>query len=41
MDENLVIVAALFSMSLLGAFVLFRWLHNSAMVKTPIGEFGS
>ena len=36
----LLIVASLFAMSLGAAFVLFKWLENSALVKLPFGQFG-
>ena len=36
----ILIVLSLFSMSLLAAFVLFKSLKNSAVVKLPFGRFG-
>lgn len=38
--EPLVIVASLFSMSLLAAILLFKWLKNTAIVTLPFGRFG-
>jgi len=36
----LLVVIAFFIMSLIAAFVLFRWLKNTALVKLPLGQFG-
>jgi len=38
--EPLIIIASLFSMSLLASIVLFKWLENTAIVNLPFGKFG-
>jgi hypothetical protein len=36
----LVVIGALFLLSLIAAVVLFKWLESSALVKMPAGQFG-
>lgn len=36
----LLIISVIFFMSLFAAFVLFKWLKNTAIVKFPFGRFG-
>ncbi len=36
----LTVIGILFVLSLAGAYVLFRWLESTAVVKLPFGQFG-
>src|SRR5262245_6795064 len=36
----LLVVSALFALSLLAAIILFKWLENTAVVRVPFGQFG-
>jgi uncharacterized membrane protein len=39
-DHPLFVIGILFSLSLLASVVLFKYFKNSAMIKTPAGQFG-
>ncbi|MEZ9139754.1 MULTISPECIES: hypothetical protein [unclassified Shewanella] len=38
--EPIILIVIFFVLSLSAAFILFKWLDNSAVVNTPFGKFG-